>query len=84
MIVIFSMSVLFEEALKSEGVTGVQAWATAWLLIEMGVNFVKVSYGKGYHKMEKLREIAEFYFRGKFAIDFACWLGLVLDLCFDS
>ena len=78
------MSTVFEDALKSPEITGLQIWGALWLLIEIGVNFVRVSYGKGYHKMEKLREIAEEYFRGKFGVDFICMLAILIDIFLEE
>ena len=84
MLVIFSMSAVFSEAMKSREVTGVQVWGAVWLLLEIVVNFVRVSYGKGYHKLEKLKEIAEEYLKSKFGIDMICWVGLLLDVAIES
>ena len=50
----------------------------------MAVNFVRVSYGKGYNKLEKVKEIAEHYLKSKFAIDLLCWLGLLVDILIED
>ena len=51
--------------------------------MEIIVNFVKVSYSKGYYKLEKIREIAVHYVKSKFCIDLICFFGLMIDIIFD-
>ena len=45
---------------------------------------MKISYGKQYEKLEKLSEIASQYMKGKFKIDAVCWIGLLIDIFFES
>ena len=82
MLIIASISVIFEEQFN-EGVTTIQIWGAAWLLVEIVVNFVKVSYSKGYYKLEKIKEIAKNYVKSEFCIDLICFVGLVIDIAFD-
>ena len=81
--VIATMSIVFEEALKSQWITKIQIWLAIWLLFEIGVNFVRITDGKGYYKLEKVREIAEEYVRSKFGLDLICWIALIFDIAFE-
>ena len=54
MLIVFTISVVFIEATFSREVTGVQIWAVIWLLTEIIVNFIRVTYGQGYNKLEKI------------------------------
>ena len=49
----------------------------------MIVNFVRVSRGRGYYKLEKVREIGWEYIKSKFGIDMMCWMGLVIDITLE-
>ena len=80
MLGVFTMSAVFEKALESKEITGLQIWALIWLLIEIIVNMLRVSYGKGYNKLEKVKDIAEEYLKSKFSLDLLCWLGLLVDI----
>ena len=80
MLGVFTMSVVFEKTLESKEITGLQIWALIWLFVEIGVNMFRVSYGKGYNKLEKLKDIAEEYLKSKFALDLLCWVGLLIDI----
>ena len=82
--VIISMSAIFAGAARSKEITAIQAWVTVWMMGEIIVNFVRVSYRKGYHKLEKITEIAKEYLKGKFGIDILCLIGLIIDLAVES
>ena len=48
---IATMSIVFEKTMNCQEVKGIQIWGTLWLVVEIGINFVKVSYGTGYKKL---------------------------------
>ena len=54
------------------------------MVIEIVVNFLRVTYGQGYNKLEKIRDIASSYFKSRFGIDLLCFLGLIIDLAIES
>ena len=83
MLVIASISIIFEDAMSSQGVTNIQIWAALWLLVEIVVNFVKVSYSNGYYKLEKIKEIAKHYVKSRFGLDLICFVGLMIEIIFD-
>ena len=82
--IIASMSVIFTEATSSQQITSIQTWATVWMVIEIVVNFLRVTYGKNYNKLEKIRDIASGYFKSRFGIDLLCLAGLIIDLVIES
>ena len=82
-LVVASLSIIFEQTMKNSGVMVVEIIGVCWLVIEIAVNFVKVSYSKGYYKLEKIREIAKDYARRRFWIDLICLTGLTIDIISD-
>ena len=51
-------------------------------MIEIVINFIRVSDGKGY-KLEKMREIMAVYVKGRFKFDIVCLVALIIDITFD-
>ena len=60
-----------------------EEWGVAWLFVEIVMNFFKVSYSKRFEKLEKIRDIAKHYAKGRFWMDLICLVGLLIDIIFD-
>ena len=82
--IIATLSIVFEDIVVSKDVTIFQIMGGFWLLLEIIINFTRISYGKSDSKLEKLKEIALYYFKSRFGIDVICLGAIIIDLIVTS